>query len=174
MLLRGSGVRDTAIVLGVGIKTVLRTLVKHGEAVAVKPLCRRYRFQIDELWSYAGRKEKKVWILYALCADSGEIIAFGMGKRNSHSARQLLLKLKQLDIDLFCTDHWEAFAEVLPKGKHVIGKHFTKKIEGTNTFLRTRLRRLARRTVCFSKKLLNHYHMFKLLVYYKKTNPSYF
>ena len=174
MLLRGSGVRDTALLLGISIKTVLRTIVNQGAAVEIKPLGKQYRcIQIDELWSYVGRKEKKVWILYALCADSGEILAFTMGKRRSHTVRQLMLKLKHLDIELFCTDNWEAFSEVLPKAKHMIGKQFTKKIEGTNTFLRTRLRRLVRRTVCFSKKLLNHYYMFKLLVYYKNIPASY-
>jgi len=174
MLLRGSGVRDTACVLGVGSKTVLRTIVKQGVPIQLKPLYWQYRcVQIDELWSYVGRKEKKVWIIYALCAESGEILAFTMGRRNSKTVRQLMLKLKPLDIAMFCTDNWEAFAEVLPKTRHLIGKQFTKKIEGTNTFIRTRLRRLARRTTCFSKKLLNHYLMFKLLAYHKNMRLSY-
>lgn len=174
MLLRGSGVRDTAVVLGIGVKTVPRVLVQQAGGLQLKPLHWRYRcVQVDELWSYVGRKDKKVWIVYALCTDSGEILAFSMGKRNSRTVRQLMLKLKPLDVDVFCTDHWDVFREVLPKSKHWIGKKFTKKIKGTNTFIRTRLRRLARRTTCFSKKLLNHYLMFKLLAYYKNVQASY-
>jgi IS1 family transposase len=57
-----------------------------------------------------------------------------------------------LDIDLFLTDEWEAFRAVLAKAKHLIGKQFTKAIEGVNTFFRTNVRRLVRRTACFSKK----------------------
>ena len=57
------------------------------------------------------------------------------------------------------------FAEVLPKEKHIIGKKHTKKIEGINTWFRTRLRRLVRRTVCFSKKLSYHYSIMKTAIY---------
>jgi IS1 family transposase len=55
-----------------------------------------------------------VWIIYALCADRGEILVLTMGKRNSETVRQLMLKVKQIYIAMFCTNHWEAFAEVLP------------------------------------------------------------
>ena len=67
MLLRGSGVRYCAVVLGISINCILRHLVAQAEMVVIKPRKSRYhRVQIDELWSYVARKEKKVWLLYAL------------------------------------------------------------------------------------------------------------
>ena len=67
MLLRGSGVRDCAVVLGISINCILRHLVAQAEKGVLKPRKSRYhRVQIDELWSYVARKEKKVWLLYAL------------------------------------------------------------------------------------------------------------
>ena len=174
MLVRGSGVRDCAEVLGISKDAVLRCILRNGLEVEIKPLQKRYaKVQIDELWSYVGKKAKKVWLLYAYCAESGEILAFAMGKRSTKSIQHLMLRLKSIEIDFFLTDDWEAFKAVLPYEKHLIGKQFTKAIEGVNTWFRTRLKRLVRRTVCFSKKLKYHYSMIKILIYHKKQHASY-
>ncbi|SFF52803.1 Transposase [Thermoflexibacter ruber] len=83
MLLRGSGVRDICNVLLVSINAVLRLILKWGKQVQIKPQKKYYqRVQIDEAWSFIGKKEKKVWILYAYCSESKEILAVTMGKRN--------------------------------------------------------------------------------------------
>jgi IS1 family transposase len=119
------------------------------------------------------RKEKKVWLLYAYCAESGEILAFTLGKRNTKTVKNLMVKLKGLEVDFYCTDNWEAFSAVLPYYQHLIGKQFTKAIEGMNTWFRTRLRRLTRKTVCFSKKVYNHYAMTKLAIYHRNNPLSY-
>ena len=174
MLLRGSGVRDCAAVLEVSVSCVLATILKEGSGLEIKPRHRHYaKVQIDEQWSYVGKKKKKVWMIYAICAQSAEILAASWGKRNKAGVRRLMMKLKGLEIDVFCTDNWESFAEVLPKDKHLTGKQFTKKIEGVNTWFRTRLRRLARRTTCFSKKLIYHWSMMKLAITKRNQRESY-
>lgn len=174
MLLRGSGVRDCAAVLGISKNCVLRHLIKAAGETVIKPEKSYYhKVQIDELWSYVGKKEKKVWLLYAYCPQSGEILAFAMGKRSAKTVKNLLMKLKHLEIDFFCTDEWEAFRSELPYLRHLIGKQFTKAIEGVNTWFRTRVRRLVRRTTCFSKKLLNHYSMIKLVIYHRNQPLSF-
>ena len=174
MLLRGSGIRDCSEVLGISRDAVLRCILRSGLSLEIRPLQKRYtRVQIDELWSYVGHKQKKVWMIYAYCAESAEILAFTLGKRSKRTVEYLMLRLKNVEVDFFLTDDWEAFAAVLPYEKHLIGKQFTKAIEGRNTWFRTRLRRLARRTVCFSKKLKYHFAMIKILIYHKKYQLSY-
>ena len=60
MLLRGSGVRDCATVLGISVNCVLRHLVHSAEQVLIKPMQSRYhRVQIDELWSYVCEKKRR-------------------------------------------------------------------------------------------------------------------
>ncbi|MBC8949399.1 transposase [Xenorhabdus sp. TS4] len=39
----------------------------------------------------------------------------------------------------------------LPEEKHIVGKHYTQRIERTNLIFRTRLKRLNRRTMGYSK-----------------------
>ena len=174
MLLRGSGIRDCAAVTGVSKESVLRLIIRNALQIELKPKYSHYtKVQIDELWSYVGKKQKKVWMIYAYSAEDGEILGFAMGKRNQKTVANLLIKLKALEIDFFLTDSWKAFKAVLPYEKHLIGKQFTKVIEGVNTWFRTRLRRLVRRTVCFSKKLIYHYSIIKTAIYHRNINSSY-
>lgn len=84
-----------------------------------------------------------------------------------------MLRLKHVEIDFFLTDEWEAFKTVLPYERHLIDKRFTKVVEGVNTLFRTWLRRLNRRTVCFSKKLKYYYALLKILIHCKKQQLSY-
>lgn len=143
ILVRGRGVRDYIAVLGVSFCCVLRSNLKEGKHLEIKPKHRNYkRVQIDEQWSYVGKKEKKVWMIYALYTETGEILADSWGKRNRAGVRRLMMRLKKVEVETYCTDHWEVFREVLPAQSHLVGKEHTKKIEGVNTWFRTRLRRL--------------------------------
>jgi insertion element IS1 protein InsB len=174
MQLRGSGVRDTALVSGVSPATVLRCLVSESLEASIKPKEHRYhKVQIDELWMYVAKKQKKVWLVYAYCHETNEILAFAMGKRNQKTVHHLMMKLKKVEIEWFLTDKWEAFAAELPYYHHLIGKQFTKAIEGINTWFRTRVRRLNRRTTCFSKKLVYLYAIIKLVISKRNQHLSY-
>jgi insertion element IS1 protein InsB len=175
LLCRGSGVRDCAAVTGVSKSSVLAFIKRLAAGLFIKPQKRQYAHVqvVDEQWSYVGNKEKKVWMLYAYAPADDEILAFTMGKRSAKAVHNLFVKLKTLEIDFFLTDEWEAFRAVLPKAKQLVGKCYTKAIEGINTFFRTRVRRLMRKTTCFSKKLSHHYAMIKIIIYLRNNNTSY-
>ena len=174
-LCRGSGIKDCCVLSGMSKGTVLRLIRSCADAITIKAQKHCYsRVQIDEQWSYVGNKEKKVWMLYAYAPQEDEIVAFTIGKRSAETVRRLMMKLKHLDIQWFLTDHWEAFHTVLPAKKHLAGKQYTKNIEGINTWFRTRVRRLMRRTVCFSKKLVYHYSMIKIIIHMRNLKASYF
>ncbi|WP_083782359.1 IS1 family transposase [Nostoc punctiforme] len=68
---------------------------------------------------------------------------------------EVFLKLKNLlepfGVKKYCTDGWGADERHLPAEKHEIGKRKTQRIEHKHLNLRTRLKRLARKTICFSK-----------------------
>jgi insertion element IS1 protein InsB len=44
----------------------------------------------------------------------------------------------------------------LPTAAHTVGKVYTQQIERKHLTLRTRLKRLARKTICFSKSVFMH------------------
>ena len=48
------------------------------------------------------------------------------------------------------TDGWGAYERHLDAEQHRVGKDYTQKIESKHIKLRTRIKRLVRRTICFS------------------------
>ena len=68
---------------------------------------------------------------------------------------QVFLQLKKLlepfGIKRYCTDGWGAYGRHLPLESHEIGKRKTQRIERKHLNLRTRIKRLTRKTICFSK-----------------------
>jgi insertion element IS1 protein InsB len=68
----------------------------------------------------------------------------------------LLALLAPFTIGMLTTDEWGSYTRELPKEKHLTGKIFTQRIERNNLTLRTRIKRLARRTICFSRSVELH------------------
>ncbi len=60
------------------------------------------------------------------------------------------------NIGILTSDDWGSYGRVVPKNKHLIGKIFTQRIERNNLTLRTRIKRLARKTICFSRSVEIH------------------
>lgn len=76
---------------------------------------------------------------------------------HSDAALQLLQQLLMpFGIERFYTDGWEAYSRLLDEDHHEVGKHYTQKIERKHLTLRTRIKRLAHKTICFSKSELMH------------------
>jgi insertion element IS1 protein InsB len=68
--------------------------VKEAGRVVIKAKQNRYRrVKIDELWSYVSRKEKKVWLLYAYCAETKEILGLTLGKRYQKTVNDQILAI---------------------------------------------------------------------------------
>ncbi len=57
---------------------------------------------------------------------------------------------------MITSDDWGSYAREVPKDKHLTGKIFTQRIERNNLTLRTRIKRLARKTICFSRSIELH------------------
>lgn len=52
---------------------------------------------------------------------------------------------------MYYSDDWGAYERNLDENEHTVGKENTQKIERKHLTLRTRIKRLARKTICFSK-----------------------
>ena len=65
---------------------------------------------------------------------------------------KLLDSVKHIPISTCYTDNWGVYSRLFPSQyKHLIGKDETWKIERKNLNFRTHLKRLNRKTICFSK-----------------------
>ena len=107
--------------------------------------------QADGQWSHVGNKKNRRWLWYAIDAATGCILSFVFGRRQDAACGQLVSNLRAFNIRTYYTDGWGSYSALIPADKHVIGKQHTQKIENKNLLLRTRIKRLTRKTICFSK-----------------------
>ena len=118
-----------------------------------------YSVVMDEFWSYVGNKQNQRWTWYAIEKNSGVILAYHNGKRTDECLKALLNKMSHFPINAFYTDDWGAYNRLLKQAPNYIGKHYTQKIERKNLNFRTHLKRLQRKTICFSKNEQIHDNM---------------
>ena len=103
-----------------------------------------------------GDKSNQRWTWYALERESGRILAYQIGKRTDEMGKRLIEKLSIFPIRAYYTDNWQSYSKAIPALQHHIGKDNTWKIERTNLNFRTHLKRLHRKTICFSKNEAIH------------------
>ena len=126
---------------------------------------------MDEFWSFVGDKSNQRWTWYAIERKSGCILAWHNGKRTDKDFLVLWDMLKVFDIDKYFTDDWGSYSKYIPSHMHETGKNNTWKIERKNLNFRTHLKRLTRKTVCFSKNESIHDNVIGMYIekYYYKT-----
>jgi insertion element IS1 protein InsB len=84
------------------------------------------------------------------------------GHRDIATFRRLYDKVKHLNGRTFYTNDWDAFAAVLPRERHFIGKTYTTRTEQDNRNTRHHLDRMTRKTKVVSKKEAMVYDSIKL------------
>jgi insertion element IS1 protein InsB len=107
--------------------------------------------ELDEMWSFVGKKANPRWLWHAIDHHSGQVLAYVFGRRKDTVFLQLKELLEPFGITRFYTDGWGAYERHVDAEQHMVGKEHMQKIESKHINLRTRIKRLVRRTICFSK-----------------------
>ena len=107
--------------------------------------------ELDEMWSFVRRKANPRWLWHAIDHRSGKVLAYVFGRRKDEVFLELKKLLEPFGITKYYTDGWGAYERHLDPEQHQVGKDNTQKIESKHINLRTRIKRLVRRTICFSK-----------------------
>jgi len=103
--------------------------------------------EVDEMWRFVAHKNNQRWLWHAIDHATGQVLAYVFGSRKDVIFKQL----KNLLVPFFYTDDWGAYKRKLPRVQHTISKSNTQKIERKHLTLRTGIKRLARKTIFFSK-----------------------
>jgi len=112
--------------------------------------------EVDEMWSYVGNKDNPRWLWHAIDHHRGKVLAYVFGRRKDEVFLQLKQLLEPFGINCFYTEGWGAYERHVEPQKHEVDKQNMHKIESQHINLRTRIKRLARRTICFSKTIQMH------------------
>jgi insertion element IS1 protein InsB len=112
--------------------------------------------EVDEMWSYIKRKKEPRWLWHAMDHRSDKVLAYVFGRRKDEVFLKLKALLEPFGITTYFTDYWGAYTRHLGAAEHQPGKRNTQQIERKHLTLRTRIKRLARKTICFSKSIQVH------------------
>ena len=112
--------------------------------------------EVDERWRFVGRKTHQRWLWHAIDHLRGVVLAYACGRRADKVCAQLQKLLKPFGLVHLYTDAAGVYERHLPASAHPVGKVRTQQIERNHLTLRTRIKRLARKTICFSKSVFMH------------------
>ncbi len=112
--------------------------------------------EMDEMWSFVSNKKQQRWLWHAIDHASGKVLAYVLADHTDAALKSLMQLLIPFGIQQFYTDGWGGYARLLDEDQHEVGKHYTQKIERKHLTLRTRIKRLTRKTICFSKSEWMH------------------
>lgn len=101
-----------------------------------------------------GHKRNFIWLVYVLEKDSKSIVSFNVGKRTNKTLGRVLDTLKLSEAKRIFTDRLKNYSYLIDEKLHSVKRFGTNHIERKNLTLRTHLKRLNRRSICFSKSLI--------------------
>ncbi len=125
--------------------------------------------ELDETWTFVGRKPRKVWLWLAVERARRLIVAWVLGDRSAATASRLwqALPRRYRRHCWYFTDLLPAYAQVLPRWQHrpcPKGEGQTSIVEAVNCVLRQRCGVLVRKSCSFSKSLLMHEARIKIVI----------
>jgi len=112
--------------------------------------------EMDQMWSFVQSKRQQRWLWHAIDHRRGAVVAYVLVPHTDAALEQLQQLLAPFSINQFYTDSWGAYLRLLDPQQHTVGKVNTQEIERQHLTLPTRIKRLARKTIRFSKSIWLH------------------
>lgn len=150
----GLGIRNTARVLKISTTTLLKRIITIAQSIKQPIISRGKTYGVDEMSTYIGHKRNFIWLVYALQKDSKTVVSFNVGKRTNKTLSRVLDTLKLSKAKRIFTDRLKNYRYLIDEKFHSVKRFGTNHIERRNLTLRTHLKRLNRRTICFNKSLV--------------------
>ena len=132
---------------------LLKSLVPEDTLVSIAKV---EEAELDEMWSFVAKKQNQRWLWHAIDHHSGKVLAYVLAPHEDEAFLKLKELLEPFGISHWNTDGWGAYERHLNDKSHSVGKRNTQKIERKHLTLRTRIKRLAPKTICFSKSFKLH------------------
>jgi len=150
--MRGVGLRSISRLLSIPKSTVSRILLKEGSKLS-KPNNFEIgeEYEVDELRTFVGSKDNECWVCYAINRNTKQVIDFIVGRRTKQNLKKIIDSLLQLYPKRVYTDKLNSYPGLVPQALHSTRFRGTNYIERNNLTLRTHLKRLNKKTICYSK-----------------------
>jgi insertion element IS1 protein InsB len=151
LIKEGMGIRSMARVLQISATTLLKRILAIGGCI-LKPLMSFGKsYEMDEMRTFIKRKENLIWIVYAIERESKKVVCFNIGKRTNKTLNFVVRSLQLSQAQKIYTDGLKNYRFLIERKIHCVQQYGTNHIERNNLTIRTHIKRLNRRTLCYSK-----------------------
>ena len=154
LLINSCGICDISRVLKISRHTVKRRLTYINNQIKSPIINERHQsYEIDEMQVKVLGMGDYFYLTYAINRKTKQVINFCIGNRTAVHLSKVVNSVLLLSPKRIYTDKWRSYKKIIPNTIHGIGKPFTNRIERYHLNLRTHLKCLSRKTICYSKQL---------------------
>ncbi|MCF6129100.1 IS1 family transposase [Flavobacterium sp. AS60] len=147
----GLGIRSSARVLQISPTTLLKRIIAIAKRIPNQPIYMGKTYEVDEMRCFVRNKKKQIWIVYALERTTKKIVSFAIGRRTKKTLQNVINTLLLSQPKTIYTDGLRHYKSLIGTSIHKVKRFRTNHIERCNLTLRTHLKRLNRKTICFSR-----------------------
>lgn len=148
----GCGIRSIARILKISKDTVQRRILRIARHLTPPAMRYGMEYEIDEMHASLVRK-KQIYVTYALRRADRMVVDFGVGARSDDVIRPVVEMVLHTAPSRIYTDRYRVYKDILPNRLHSMRRRGTNYIERKNLSMRTHLKRLGRKTLCYSKSV---------------------
>lgn len=154
LLKEGCGIRSIGRLLEIAVATVMKRIKSIAACIKKPPVALGRKYQLDEIRTFVKCKDNLIWIAYAIQKDTKKVVDFNIGKRTNNTLRTVVSTLVISQAKTISTDRLKNYKYLIPKKIHRTNVYGINHIERMNLNIRTHLKRLNRRTICFSRSMV--------------------
>ncbi|WP_456243511.1 IS1 family transposase [Tenacibaculum amylolyticum] len=152
LLKEGCGVRSIGRILNISTKTVLSRMLKISKQIKAPCFSKHScKFEVDEMFIKIANGKSQNWLIYAIEQKTKHIVNFIIGGRNKENIKSVINKVLLLEPIKIYTDKLPIYKSLIPTAIHKRFQYCTNKIERMNLNLRMHIKRLSRKTICFTR-----------------------
>lgn len=147
------GIRSIARLLEISTGTVCARILKISKNIKRPHILMGKEYEMDEIKTFVKRKTKHIWVAYAIRKDTKEVIDFVVGRRTKKTLNRVIETLLLSGAKRIFTDKLNIYKSLIEDKIHSTKNRGTNYIERNHLTIRTHLKRLNRRTICFSRSI---------------------
>ncbi len=152
LLVNSCEIRDISRILHISKTTVTSRVLKISKAIRWLPIYEYNQiYEVDELCAKLKGQKHCCWVSYSINRKTKQVIDFSIGSNNKEKLGKIIKSVLRLNPKKIYTDGLPVYKSLIPSEIHSTRKYQTNTIERFNLNLRTHLKRLSRKTICYSK-----------------------
>ncbi len=156
----GVGIRSAARILEISTTTLTKRILAISKKITPPHILANVIYEVDEIKTFVGKKQDHIWIAYALNRENKSVSCFSVGPRTNETLSKVTDKLT--NAKRIYTDKLRQYKTLISPEIHKTTNRGTNHIERHNLTIRTHIKRLTRRTICFSRKAIMLYAILKI------------